>query len=572
MPRATRRDAVRSTRFSFRAQLRLILEIPLDILFEVVSRLPPSDVLSLSRTSKVLRSVLMSRSAITAWRESLKNEPDLPPLPSGLTEPQFANLLYSDHCHYCSATPATCTLWGLYVRCCDPCLAKNFAPLDTVLSKYRDPLKNYKELLCIINSPTGPRASLSDAALVNSRLLQVKSKKPELDAYLKERRQHIRERIKFADGCQDYMAKRRRRLRQERKEAVYDRLTQIGFGYEVQRIRENGSKLIDDQPAVNSEEPLTETAWSRMKNALIEIMEDVREKLLKKQKKSLLKKRIAIINEILKDFRSTHSNEGVTVPPLVDVCAMPPVMAILFDENRDAYVQRDHYVNFLTGLPQWCCHWQAEKADLLAKLVQAQSYASSNWATLTSKAVLELATTYFKCNECLAPFTYPAILTHECLIQLSHGYRNRGDDEVMLFKMLNAEPWNLNGRRVSFSKNAHMIASSLVRVAGLDPLRAKASQMDGVELACSLCKRGNLQKHLPWRKAVLHEINHTLVDNKTPTWSTNSPTRSTQVQPMNVDPPGEFKKLPSHNIASAEIVDLTMEDAPGSSADPIVVD
>jgi hypothetical protein len=94
----------------------MLPEMPLDILLEVrhpmqpnllvsnphlqiFSLLYPLDVIRLARTTKALRGILMSRSAITVWKTAFTREPDLPDMPNDMNEPQWANLAFSNHCH-----------------------------------------------------------------------------------------------------------------------------------------------------------------------------------------------------------------------------------------------------------------------------------------------------------------------------------------------------------------------------------------------------------------------------------------------------------------------------------------
>lgn len=105
-----------------RGKLRLMTEMPMDILFEIFSCLEPQDVLRLSQASKSLRKILLNRSAISIWKSVgllfifprqvtkltltfqafLNIDVNVPPaIPSDLNHPQYANLLYGRHCHVC---------------------------------------------------------------------------------------------------------------------------------------------------------------------------------------------------------------------------------------------------------------------------------------------------------------------------------------------------------------------------------------------------------------------------------------------------------------------------------------
>ena len=59
----------------------------------------PYDILRLSRTTKALRGVLMSRSSRSIWMQAFLGIPGLPPCPSWLTEPQFSQLAFDNYCY-----------------------------------------------------------------------------------------------------------------------------------------------------------------------------------------------------------------------------------------------------------------------------------------------------------------------------------------------------------------------------------------------------------------------------------------------------------------------------------------
>ncbi|KAF8959596.1 hypothetical protein BDZ97DRAFT_1666979 [Flammula alnicola] len=76
-----------------------LIEMPLDVLYEIFGLLNPIDVLHLARTTKALRGILMTRSAVFVWKLARSNIEGLPLCPDDLTEPQYANLLFTDNCH-----------------------------------------------------------------------------------------------------------------------------------------------------------------------------------------------------------------------------------------------------------------------------------------------------------------------------------------------------------------------------------------------------------------------------------------------------------------------------------------
>ncbi|KAJ7284360.1 hypothetical protein C8J57DRAFT_691087 [Mycena rebaudengoi] len=102
-------------------RLEQLLQVPLDILFEVLSHLLPLDILLLARLSNKLRSVLMHRSALHAWKTARANVLGLPDPPAEMSEPAWADLVFDRHCSVCLAKGIWVIQWRLRMRLCKPC-------------------------------------------------------------------------------------------------------------------------------------------------------------------------------------------------------------------------------------------------------------------------------------------------------------------------------------------------------------------------------------------------------------------------------------------------------------------
>jgi len=66
---------------------------------QIFGQLEPLDLLHLARTTKDLRAILMSRSSVSVWKQALENVTGLPACPEDMSEPQYANLVFSKHCY-----------------------------------------------------------------------------------------------------------------------------------------------------------------------------------------------------------------------------------------------------------------------------------------------------------------------------------------------------------------------------------------------------------------------------------------------------------------------------------------
>ncbi|KAH6919143.1 hypothetical protein BKA70DRAFT_1394532, partial [Coprinopsis sp. MPI-PUGE-AT-0042] len=104
-----------------RGLLEKMTDLPMDLLFEVFGKLDPLDLLHLSRTTKALRDILMSRSSIAIWKECLRNS-GLPPCPDDMNEPQWADLAFGKHCQVCLRAVPQHLAWDARVRACSRCV------------------------------------------------------------------------------------------------------------------------------------------------------------------------------------------------------------------------------------------------------------------------------------------------------------------------------------------------------------------------------------------------------------------------------------------------------------------
>ena len=79
--------------------LKFDLQLPLsNITTKIAARLHPSDLIHLARASRVIRAHLMTKNASQVWK-SARDNLRLPPCPSDLSEPQYADLLFEKGCY-----------------------------------------------------------------------------------------------------------------------------------------------------------------------------------------------------------------------------------------------------------------------------------------------------------------------------------------------------------------------------------------------------------------------------------------------------------------------------------------
>ncbi|KAF9072122.1 hypothetical protein BDP27DRAFT_441731 [Rhodocollybia butyracea] len=119
----------------------LAKEVPFDVILEIFCCVEPGDLLCLSRTSKDLRTILMSRRYEYIWRSARENVDGLPPRPDDLNEPQYAHLLFDAYCYICKRKGCENILWTFRARVCLKCstfLQDNVEYLSRQPAAYRD--------------------------------------------------------------------------------------------------------------------------------------------------------------------------------------------------------------------------------------------------------------------------------------------------------------------------------------------------------------------------------------------------------------------------------------------------
>ncbi|CAE6444505.1 unnamed protein product [Rhizoctonia solani] len=104
--------------------------MPLEVFNEIVIHLLPIDLLSLTRSNKFFRKILMFRTSQPLWKAALENIPHLPPCPVHLSEPQYSALLFSKTCSNCGTRVLRRMDPYLHVRLCNTCRDANIMDME----------------------------------------------------------------------------------------------------------------------------------------------------------------------------------------------------------------------------------------------------------------------------------------------------------------------------------------------------------------------------------------------------------------------------------------------------------
>ncbi|KAJ7922400.1 hypothetical protein B0H13DRAFT_2317441 [Mycena leptocephala] len=275
------------------------LDVPLDCMIE------PAELLHLSRLSVYLRSFLLDKSSRHIWRQAFRNidpgplpkhsqirpgnnlpsrdtalsstelppYPPLPPCPLGLTEPQYANLVFSQHCHGCLEVYYGPVDWDLRVRYCEQCENVNTTSFckDDPARLECDPSADIQKLVAIRPPTFRPAFLVADFVAAESLYKRMdtcerRRYETECNEILVDRRIHARE-------CRAWSAA----LRSSRIKVIRNRLLQLGWSNELQKA--DRQKELAEHPWVNRYELLDEPAWTKMRPELEDFMAAIRARL-----------------------------------------------------------------------------------------------------------------------------------------------------------------------------------------------------------------------------------------------------------------------------------------------------
>lgn len=529
-----------------------LMEMPMDILFEIFGHLNPLDVLRLARTTKQFRRVLMDRSARCIWIAARNNLSDLPDCPPFMSEPQFANLVFDTHCHECLAPNTRSVDWCLARRICMKCtkdcmVEENYAygpgsPYAAVPSKlgkrgrqcyYRKDLEEFHRKRVSLTDPQEREKFVEEC---KARVLEMNKHGVLLDAWAL--RQASARSVELEN------------LRGARKQAIIEELTKLGWGPEIEQIPpydDLGNHRLVKQPT-----RLTSRIWSNIRLEMIKHMEDLRARRLQRERKALVFSRKQLAISILRTYKREQLPFTDIMPEPMDFCTFPEVSAII-DLPTETAVTGASFADVVSRLGELIAQWRIRThnsfidkfkdalsskhqrtADaLVEKQTNGEAKASASSSTdvkgkgkakaveppLPDKAelvkVLSLATTVFRCDHCAAdlwitydgpfqgfpskhsasaiPLFYPKVMGHHCLTkgraQESPITASEPISELRWYHRHVRTQWTCAPLQID--EQAEAVASNIIVACDRDPLTTTTAEMDTLDpkLACLSCPK-----------------------------------------------------------------------------------
>ncbi|KAF8882919.1 hypothetical protein CPB84DRAFT_1790517 [Gymnopilus junonius] len=518
--------------FDFPAHKRLrndehlspILDIPEDILYEIIQHLDPFSVLHLAQLSRGFRSILMSKSSSGIWKASRANVPSLPDLRTGLSEPRYIDFMFNnERCQSCLRQRGDVYVcYPAFSRTCSTCLRIHFhVANDKWERSYQGDLKRLRTYIPTIKVRQSKWVPARDGRkwvtlyhkntdwLWKDQYSRAGYKKEWVKAKIEERKSIFKNTESYIGWCEE----RKYRQEEERRERIIKRICQLGWGNELNRCVQCPA----DSPVIIKacQKELTDQDLFNLEPSLNQLMQNLQQRRLDEERAKLLCECFPGLKSILEAFVRTLPPNSI-YPSVVDVSDDPCINEILTISNTPDLSEQsckaisDH-------LPQVTQDWIEQKTNEVLisarKMLRLHHEIGSETilpsSALRQKEGLNLTIISFECSVCKRQFRpwsslrYPKVLMHG-----AYYHRTLSTAQPQLNKVFENTSWNEGD--IMFNPATMTFMAEIVRLCGLDPRTTTASDMDllNPSIKCMTCKWGK-GPAMGWTEVIAHkQIDH----------------------------------------------------------------
>ncbi|KAK0216623.1 hypothetical protein EDD85DRAFT_869672 [Armillaria nabsnona] len=523
--------------------LAALVDMPLDIIFLIFALLDPLDLLHLARLSKTFRRVLMSKTSVTVWRDAIKNVDGFPGAPIGMSEPAWVSLLLVNTCQFCWTSTVRSPSIPLMTRICSACL-KTHTVGETELesSMQREPgdmkLRSILQLILTVwmkhgNDGVEPTCLRRDFDYIMQKLLSFQ-RQEERDIYILERKtlvailsDHARTSVDWYDAQTLKRSRELENLKEERSQAIIQKLTELGYGKEIRNIQSPDVPLAKHS-LVRQARPLTEKVWNNIKPELIQYLDKMKAHRKARTRQKVVQSRKKIAIDILRNYKKTLPLFTVT-PSVVDFLALDCVRQVVYQPSKIS-VDATSFDSIVKQLPNIFATFQA---SVERRVIEHTFGPDSPLSEEEKASQFKLACNAFYCKHCtifarqinkrkkndhpkwVTPLFYPDNMSHRCL-HLDYNFQSQDPLRVTEGGRVR-QAWSTN--QLVADEDFRKVIKDVILLVGKDPKETTAQDMDSaledVQFKCGKCPP-ELSEDTPpahtfvhfelygWRKLVEH--------------------------------------------------------------------
>ncbi|KAF9484123.1 hypothetical protein BDN70DRAFT_197531 [Pholiota conissans] len=544
----------------------MFTKLPFDVFFEIFGYLPPICLLNVSYTSKTMRFWLTHDHMNSVWKKAYTTnlQPNYfrgvkypPACPPSVDIRHYTSVLFGETCLFCAGPGATCVHWGALTRLCDACASIH------LINTYSLDNETYEiSKLCwfsIAELPVAPPRQIYVPHVPNhveERSIDNQVLKEDLELECRRIRNCVNDAARRSYEAKRFAIRRdlitnhsigelqkwgQVALREknaslgERAQWIRDRLSHEGYtdlAYSWKWLYKNNEK---DFPMIQTPLPLNDDGWDIIKATYRPIFELERQQKRQRKMVDVYKKRFSFINDLMKIALGNQPKPWI-YPPLSTLAKLKRIKSFIKAIERNSNegtIEMILAAAVAPRIPKFLTAWRAE-ADAYPVHLLAEHPTTKKAAA--SRNTLNLATTFFKCDFCTDPISYPRILMHQCLRtrrKILDGADGR-DDEALVnaselepnkkygvttvteegvwnrMSMWSTPTWNDARHFISVDEAAVKSAKAIARTCGEDPdtVLTEVMKSRDVRLECNRCgPKSNGKRHImSWNMAILHDV------------------------------------------------------------------
>ncbi|EUC59568.1 hypothetical protein RSOL_320170 [Rhizoctonia solani AG-3 Rhs1AP] len=406
--------------------LQGIMKMPLEVFMEIAYYAHPGDLVSLIRTNKFFRAMLLNKSATSIWQRALSYVPSLPPCPTGMVEPQYAALMFSKNCTLCGAQATSKPDPFLQVRLCSSCrdtgleeilpgatrVRGAFVPWTTQIKKFKQSTLKHPAYCLLAQSRKLERME-KEFICKNDQIGLAEWKtqrRTSWDNQLKEGKRLLEYLNLVAASRLDEL----KDLKSERREQIHERLRALGWEDKYFDIHKESAEK-QWKSLVEVSKPFTERAWKNMLPKLTQLLEENRVLVDEYHRQQRRYARVIKAQDLLRQLkRDTHPYQSIVDtlqlerPPIVfgsfsmgqepalsspfpanQVVRGWDFFANLYEEENSTERVEDLFKERRDMICQKLLDWQAQVENQLVEQYKAPSTGSTS-ATADNDTILTI--------------------------------------------------------------------------------------------------------------------------------------------------------------------------------------
>ncbi|TCD63499.1 hypothetical protein EIP91_005332 [Steccherinum ochraceum] len=516
-------------------------KMPPSVIFEVLAYLNPRDLLSLARTTKPLRGLLLDRSSLKFWKAARRNVDGLPDCPPVLPEPEYACYAFETCCIGCRKHIVSPTDRRSLSRICTNCYDKvtvSHAKVKEMLPDLRTyPGEIFRE---VKQRGSGWRYGFLATDVTSFSALWKKANEGDRSALIKERKAFINTLSSFSEEIEDWLKTKRANrsnelagLKRSREDAISAKLDECGWGDELKRVAQDKEafKRFRAFSGVKDSKELTERVWNRLGPLLIDFLSEYKRTRLFGEYQKRLTPRLQAFSSIR---NTSWCPQYSGYLPLSRHFALLPAIREILDDDRTTEITLASFKSL--NIPEVIAGWKKGSTENIVSEINR----SLNIELPLDTALDNLALgTFFSCSQkhCKAGLKiYPNVLSGSCR---SIGYHTNTDvtiakgDDYARIAVFRLDPGH------TYAAWVFQVMRYIIEICGCDPLSASVTDMDALRTRLAF---------YTWRSALNHAYH-------------NGRTSATFKTADGVLSTAAFKKLCALEQANANITQLAVDAA-----------